>query len=201
MIYFTSDSHYGHRNILGFSRGSFRSIEEHDETLIREWNALVGPNDTVYHLGDFALCNKSRMSECWHALQGRKQHVPGNHDQQSFLDMIHTWADRGLGHALLGRLHTFRSDGERAELCHYPLEVWDRGHHGAFHLHGHSHDNCNTRPNAKRLDVGVDTAKRLLGTYRPFSWDEVRDIMSKRTGDGARDHHEAPLPTHNPYGS
>lgn len=196
MIWFTSDTHFGHVNILTFGRAAGVSlgaqtavptIEDHDALLVKNWNAVVGANDPVYHLGDFALCGKSRSAEVWHELRGAKHHVPGNHDPESFLDMVRTFSHRG--HKVLERLHSFRADKLKTELCHYPLEVWDRCHHGSFHLHGHSHDNCNTRPNARRLDVGMDTAARLLGVYRPFSWDEIKAIMAERDELGGRDHH------------
>lgn len=146
----------------------------------------MGKRDQVYHLGDFSLCSKTRRAECFHALNGDKRFVQGNHDE-GFAEFIQAWDPA----AWLGRLHTFKADTLRVELCHFPIESWDRMHHGSIHLHGHSHDGCNTRPHARRLDVGVDTAARLLGTYRPFEWNEIKDIMAKRNVmfDAMIDHH------------
>jgi calcineurin-like phosphoesterase family protein len=54
-IFFTSDTHFGHQNIIDFCDRPWRTADEMNEALIERWNRLVGPNDTIYHLGDFAM--------------------------------------------------------------------------------------------------------------------------------------------------
>lgn len=190
MIFFTSDTHFGHKRIITDGGRAFATLEGHDEALIKNWNAIVGPKDTVYHLGDFSLCNRAHRVECFHALKGHKRFVEGNHDD-GLQELVNAWEviTKSYDAMWLGRLHTFKMDNLRAELCHFPLEVWDRKHYGTFHLHGHSHDHCNTQPNWRRLDVGVDAAFRLLGAYRPFSWDEIKALMAKRMDWSSTDHH------------
>ena len=51
-IFFTSDHHFGHTNILKFCNSPFNSIEQMNEELIKRWNEKIGPDDEVYHLGD-----------------------------------------------------------------------------------------------------------------------------------------------------
>lgn len=53
-VWFTADTHFGHRNILKHCDRPFGSVKEMDEALIAMWNAVVGLNDDVWHLGDFA---------------------------------------------------------------------------------------------------------------------------------------------------
>jgi calcineurin-like phosphoesterase family protein len=53
-VYFTADQHFGHAGIIGLCKRPFRSVEEMDEAMIANWNAVVGPDDEVWHLGDFA---------------------------------------------------------------------------------------------------------------------------------------------------
>ena len=83
-IFFTSDTHFGHRNIITFDETAFDSIEEYDKTLIERWNAVVGEEDIVYHLGDFAMGgDKERLRSYVERLHGRKRLILGNHDHGS----------------------------------------------------------------------------------------------------------------------
>lgn len=82
--FFTSDTHFGHRNLLSAKMHRprpFSSIEEHDEALIRAWNAVVRPDDIVWHLGDFAYrCDLSYAAGIRARLNGRIRLIRGNHD-------------------------------------------------------------------------------------------------------------------------
>lgn len=80
-IWFIADTHFSHQNILGFepTQRTFTSIEEHDETLINNWNSTVKPNDIVWHLGDFCFGGKKNISIAGR-LAGYKRLVMGNHD-------------------------------------------------------------------------------------------------------------------------
>lgn len=80
--FFIGDTHFGHKNIISFDGikevRNFHSIEEHDEALIQKWNAKVGKQDVVWHLGDF--CFGSKNIEIAGRLKGQKKLVLGNHD-------------------------------------------------------------------------------------------------------------------------
>ena len=65
-------------------------------------------------------------------------------------------------------------------LSHYAHRVWKASHKGVIHLYGHSHGNLEKESHGKSMDVGIDNAKRLLGEYRPFSVEEVINLMNKR---------------------
>lgn len=54
-IWFTSDTHFGHNNIMKFCQRPWKTVEEMDNALIQNWNSVVGENDIVFHLGDFAF--------------------------------------------------------------------------------------------------------------------------------------------------
>ncbi len=79
-IFFTSDSHFGHKKIIDFEKDNrpFNSIEEHDEELIDRWNSKVNKRDTVWHLGDF--CFSEKALEIAGRLNGIRKLVLGNHD-------------------------------------------------------------------------------------------------------------------------
>ncbi len=81
-VYFISDLHFGHRNILNFA-GTLRegtNSREHDEALIVKWNSLVNKRDKVFVLGDviFPPADLSLMDE----MNGRKVLIRGNHDDR-----------------------------------------------------------------------------------------------------------------------
>lgn len=79
-ILYISDTHFGHRNIIRYENRPFSSVQEMNEELIRRWNSVVTPEDTVVHGGDFALCNKEVATHICHSLNGYKVLVKGNHD-------------------------------------------------------------------------------------------------------------------------
>ena len=79
-IFLTSDTHFGHdREFLWGPRGFDCSLE-HDETIIRNWNLTVEPEDTVYVLGDLMLGNNDYGCECVKRLKGHIKLIRGNHD-------------------------------------------------------------------------------------------------------------------------
>lgn len=93
-------------------------------------------------------------------------------------------------------------NGQKILMCHYAMRVWDRSHRGSWMLYGHSHDtlwsghskNKETQQINKfyekhrTMDVGVDSAYRILGSYRPFSFTEIKEIIETKI-DTSVDHH------------
>lgn len=83
-MFFISDTHFGHANILNFTTYEgerlrhFDTVEEMDEHMVKQWNDTVGPNDTVYHLGDVTM--NAKFLPIVGRLNGRKKLVRGNHD-------------------------------------------------------------------------------------------------------------------------
>ena len=79
-IWFTSDTHFGHKNILIYESDArpFETLEEMHEVLIDRWNSVVRDGDTVYHLGDFAF--GQQWVSIAERLKGRKKLIMGNHD-------------------------------------------------------------------------------------------------------------------------
>ncbi|MCL1800525.1 MAG: metallophosphoesterase, partial [Promicromonosporaceae bacterium] len=81
-IWFTSDSHFSHANIIGFCDRPHSTAWDMNKDLTARWNEKVQPEDTIYHLGDFALgTRKSALLNILTRLNGRKILVPGNHDK------------------------------------------------------------------------------------------------------------------------
>ena len=77
--FFTSDPHYYHNNVIQYCNRPYKTVEEMNEGLVRNWNSIVSPSDDVYCLGDFSLA--IRPIELFSSrLMGNKKLVPGNHD-------------------------------------------------------------------------------------------------------------------------
>ena len=82
-IFLIGDLHFNHRNIIKYCSRPFNGVEDMNEQLIKNWNGVVGANDIVYVVGDFALCGKQKIIEIGQRLNGRKRLILGNHDQAS----------------------------------------------------------------------------------------------------------------------
>jgi calcineurin-like phosphoesterase family protein len=79
--FFTSDTHFGHANIIGYCKRPFVNVDEMNEALVARWNARVGPDDTVFHLGDFYMGPADGIAKWRARLQGRIVLIRGNHDR------------------------------------------------------------------------------------------------------------------------
>ena len=91
-IFLIGDLHLGHRNIIKYCNRPFKDVEDMTEQLVKNWNSVVGKNDIVYVVGDFALCSKQKIIEIGKQLNGRKRLILGNHDQAS----IATYREAGF---------------------------------------------------------------------------------------------------------
>jgi calcineurin-like phosphoesterase family protein len=145
-VFFTSDLHLGHENILTHCSKTriFKSIEEHDNYIIENWNNLIPRKSLTYIIGDFAFKNHRKY---FHRLNGKKILIKGNHDEMGQEDYrlfseVHNLLTRKFNHRLI-------------TMCHYCLHSWQGMMHNALHLHGHSHGRID-EGNHIRFDVGLD---------------------------------------------
>ena len=173
-IYFTSDHHWGHANIIKFSQRPFADVNEMNEALIENWNGIVSEKDVVYHLGDIFMLPTPQAIAIRRRLNGRICLIRGNHDKtaDSMKDAFEWIKD----------YYELKVDDEdapdgkrRIVLCHYAFRVWNKSHHGAWHLYGHSHGSLPDDPNSLSFDVGVDCHH-----YMPISYERVKRIMSEK---------------------
>lgn len=147
MIYFTSDLHFGHRNVIRFDNRPFASADEMDETLIERWNKKVSGKDIVYILGDLSWHSDQKTCEILARLHGEKILVQGNHDRvhgqvRRFFEEVSPYKEINLP----GNIHIV--------LCHYPIVFFNRHHYGAYMLYGHVH-------NSKEFDMTEQHKKAL----------------------------------------
>ena len=81
MNLYIADLHFGHKNCLAFDNRPFKTIEEHDEEIIRRWNEKVGIDEDVWILGDVSWYNVTKTIELIERLNGNKHLCIGNHDK------------------------------------------------------------------------------------------------------------------------
>jgi len=139
-VYFSGDSHLGHEQIIEYTNRPFNSVEDMDKALILEWNRVVKPSDTIYHLGDFCLGDEQMARRYFLRLNG-KILILGNtfhHDKHWLVAKKPYWS-RQHRVIILPPIHTMKIDGLFIVLCHFPLATWPRKHYMAIHLHSHSH--------------------------------------------------------------
>lgn len=157
MYYFTSDEHYGHRNIIKYCKRPFNDVDEMDEELIKRHNNVVSDKDTVIHAGDFSLApNKIVTSKYLPRLNGKHIFLWGSHDK---------WLSNPL------QIWDNKVYNQRIVVCHYAMRSWPASHYGSWHLYGHSHGKL--PPFGKSWDIGVDN-----NNYFPVSFDEIEKIIS-----------------------
>ena len=174
--FITSDIHFDHDNIIKYCNRPFKNGKQMTDEIVRKWNAMIGPDDEVWFLGDLSFAKIERTKSIFASLQGRIHLVRGNHDSDKVCEQL-PWAS-------VQDYKELRLNGNMYIMCHYPLEVWNRGHHGSFMLHGHSHGSLQ-RTIPHRIDVGVD----LHPEYKPFTMEEI-DRRLKASGPYKKsDHH------------
>ena len=180
-IWFTADHHLDHENIIRFCSRPFDNAGHMNAALIDNWNAVVKPADTVYHLGDLTLGGLGVAKNYLRRLNGRVILLANwtHHDKRWLKPLRHALAcaagwpctASGAEIELAEPLITIKVGGQIIVACHFPLARWDREHYGSIHLHAHSHGRHHAE--GKILDGGVDSAWKHLGAYRPFSLEEV----------------------------
>ena len=113
--YFSSDTHYFHDNIIKYCNRPFLSADEMNQTMLKRWNDVVGPDDIAVHVGDISAGLKGRTSDLERVigqLNGRKILVRGNHDHQTNEWYLSAGFLRVFDHVNLGGVL----------LTHYPLQ-------------------------------------------------------------------------------
>ena len=193
-IFFTSDTHFFHKNIIDYSNRPWNTIEQMNEGIIDNWNNVVGEKDIVYHLGDVAMGGSKRaeeLSSILFKLNGTIRLVRGNHDDYVLNSPCIERFDWVKDYHELK--YTSPSYGKRKfVLMHYPLLTWNSSNRKtkeglpySIQLHGHCHGGVNSLNNqTTRMDVGVDPNE-----YQPLSIESIIKLMNCRVYDPI-DHHK-----------
>ena len=179
-VFFTSDTHFYHRNIIDFCRRPFKTVDDMNETLISNWNKVVGANDIVFHLGDFCLGDSAKWNGILDRLNGKICLILGNHDMRNFRK---SYTGRFESVAIQMDIE---ADGQKIFLNHYPFLCYEGSYDDTWQLFGHVHTSkYNIGKDAPRLgmifptqyDAGVDN-----NDFAPVSFAQVKEIIEKQIG-------------------
>ena len=184
MNYYIADCHFGDEKVIAFSHRPFRSVEEMDATMIRNWNRVVHEWDDVYIVGD--LVYRADDPEFYlKQLKGRLHLIVGNHDEKIkeeprlrayFVDVDNYAVVKDGGHRLV--------------LFHYPLLEWDGFYYGSWHLFGHIHNHPSlTQERIRKLPKALNCGVDITG-FMPLTFDELvscnrRDCDRQKRPQGA----------------
>ena len=190
-IWFTSDTHFCHGNIIKFSGRPFADAAEMDRELIRRWNETVPEDGVVFHLGDFCMGNAGDWNSILYRLHGRIYLILGNHDMKNCREGYMQRFE------LVTQQMTIRVGGQGMILNHNPFLCYGGSYRDVWQLFGHVHSGPRSTtgldlPRLKMLfplqyDVGVDN-----NDYRPVSFAEVKarigaQVEAARAASGLRD--------------
>lgn len=187
-LWFSADTHFGHKNIIEYCDRPFDSVDEMDRELIANWNETVAMNDDVYFLGDFSL-NFKRVKQVVPLLHGKIHLVAGNHDlchssNNGYAEYIRRYKDAGFSD-VCESIH-LDLDSCRV-LCHH-MPYFDKRDYdrrfpefkpvddGGWLLHGHVHERW--KQNGRQINVGVD-----VWDYYPVSADELVALIKSCSAD------------------
>lgn len=157
-----SDTHFGHQNVIKYDNRPFKNAAAMDEALIKNWNSVVAPEDTIYHLGDFAFHAEDMVCGILERLNGNKILILGNHDKVMRTDCV-----RKHFQLITPYLEVYQ-DKQLICMFHYPMAEFNKCHHGSFHVHGHCHGNYKPPVPCRIMDVGAPCVN-----YTPIHLKEV----------------------------
>lgn len=181
-LFFTSDTHMHHQNIMYYCNRNFSDMETMDKALIANWNSVVPKDGIVIHAGDFAMTsNVQHINELVSKLNGTIYLCLGNHDYRNRYDR--DVVKQIFGNRVYDVIELLVKDEEASGgemgffISHYPHLFWRRGR---FHLHGHVHSNPLSTNSEKvpfhtmRYDIGTDNNNLF-----PISYNELKILFTK----------------------
>ncbi|MCR5206204.1 MAG: metallophosphoesterase [Lachnospiraceae bacterium] len=205
MLYFTSDLHLDHKNVIEFSHRPFMDVEEMNKLLIDNINYTVGSKDELYIIGDFLYpASRERVRELRRQIKCKHVHlIRGNHDKDYSQDHIFQSVQD---------YKEIKTEYGRFVLSHYQMQDWSGSKYGSVLLHWHIHSegsDYNERnrqmkylerfPDSYHIpkdqdlmlrmyDVGVDA-----NDYKPVSLEPIADFLGLTPVRGSRVQNEEGL--------
>lgn len=164
--FFIADTHFGHNRIIEYEERPFKTVQEMDETLIRNWNSVVGKFDRTYVLGDFSFYGKQETTALLSRLKGTKVLVMGNHDRHKTYSW---WISVGFNEVY--KYPILFDQEQRVMLSHEPVS-----HNWQYNLiHGHLHTHGSLYDDARMFNVSVERIN-----YTPILYERVLDRLNEK---------------------
>lgn len=186
-LFFTSDTHFNHTNIIKYCNRPFDNADLMNKALIEKWNSVVPADGVVFHLGDVSLNDRDgRLKKILSQLNGDIYLVIGNHEK----DALRKEHARSHWKGIYDIAEIFVKDEEitygeqHIVMCHYPMIAWNASHRGSWQLFGHVHGGLSNKGvinhSPAQLDVGVD-----CHNFFPISYQLVKEQITKQMLDHA----------------
>lgn len=184
-VWFTSDFHFGHKNILIYEPGRIKAmdlsepydIQKHNDYIINMVNRKVNENDYLFILGDFIFGNQNEAIDCLNRIKCKnKFFINGNHDKTlNNFDKYFIWKKDIKNVTFLKKDFTFLHRDFEVCMCHYPLKSWPGKSRGAMNLYGHVHSHYPQLDKGNDLcfNVGIDNP---LANYEVFSLQSIYEF-------------------------
>lgn len=185
MIWFTSDTHFFHRNVIEYCNRPWHTVEEMNEGLIERWNARVKKNERIYVLGDFCFGGAKRSKEILDRLNGHKILILGNHDGPAHKMLAAGFAEVYENHRIT------LPNGQSVLLSHFPYhphtlgeeDYWRIYKHDTRYLHKrivddgesillHGHVHTQWKCQGRQINVGAD-----VWDWAPVSHEQIQNLI------------------------
>jgi calcineurin-like phosphoesterase family protein len=176
-IWFSSDWHLSHANIIRYANRPFKSVYDMDEVIIDNFFKTINSGDTLYFLGDLSFNKESdvRVINLLQKQNIRTFFLMGNHDKAMRTDEVRrAIKDSTVFKGIWDRLDE-HIEGQEVTMEHYPMLSFKGSHFNAWQLYGHHHSDISDVATGKKLNVCVDHHD-----FRPWSWEQVVEYMSRR---------------------
>lgn len=169
MNLYTSDLHFGHKNVIAFDHRPFADVDEMDNFILKCWNSRVQSDDTVYILGD--ICYHSEKGPEWYLrrLKGRKILVLGNHDTK----ILKNKTALSYFEVVDNMMQITDDDKNQLCLCHYPIAEWNGFFHNVCHIYGHIHNKKAETYEIMKTRERALNAGCMINNYAPASLNEL----------------------------
>ena len=189
-VFFTSDTHFFHKNILKhcpLRKELCNALDENDisswdDWMVDRWNKVIGKHDIVYIIGDFAFGSAELAKKILGKLNGKKFLILGNHDGSSDkLDNYFKQITQQKMVVFKKEHYDFLEEDIQVFMCHYPLITWPSKHYGAIQLHGHCHgrlDAYNEESPDLRVDIGIDST---IAEFKPIPLEKIYQYFKTKT--------------------